>query len=151
MATVRYREISYALLRIVAGLMFASHGAQKLFGMFGGQVLTDKPLMLIGGILELVLGLAVAVGLFARVAGFIASGEMAVAYLMGHAPRAFWPVENKGEAAVLYCFYFLLVSACGAGIWSLDALRSREAVRLPAVPGEPSGRSSLAPEIGQPG
>jgi putative oxidoreductase len=146
MTAVRYREISYALLRIVVGLMFASHGAQKLFGMFGGQVQTDKPLMLIGGILELVLGLAVAAGLFARVAGFIASGEMAVAYFMAHAPRAFWPVENKGEGAVLYCFYFLMVSACGAGIWSFDALRRHEAVREPAVYAEPAGRQGLTAE-----
>jgi putative oxidoreductase len=124
---VRYGEISYALLRMVAGLLFASHGAQKLFGMFGAQPATDQPLMLIGGILELVLGLAVAIGLFARPAGFIASGEMAVAYFMAHAPKAFWPVQNKGETAVLYCFYFLLVSMFGAGIWSLDAVRKRGA------------------------
>jgi len=122
---VRYGEISYALLRIVAGLLFASHGAQNLFGMFGAKPATDQPLMLIGGILELVLGLAVALGLFDRPAGFIASGEMAVAYFMAHAPRAFWPVENKGETAVLYSFYFLLVSMLGPGIWSLDAVRKR--------------------------
>lgn len=134
---VRYREISYALLRMVAGLMFASHGAQKLFGMFGGQPV-DKPLMVVGGILELVLGLAVAVGLFARPAAFVASGEMAVAYFMAHAPKAFWPVENKGENAVLYCFYFLMVAAYGAGIWSFDALRETGAVRVPAVHATPS-------------
>jgi putative oxidoreductase len=129
---VRFREISYALLRIVVGLMFTSHGAQKLFGMFGGQP-TDKPLMVAGAILELVLGLAVTIGLFARPAAFVASGEMAVAYFMAHAPKAFSPVENHGENAVFYCFYFLMVAANGAGIWSLDALRERGAVGVPTV------------------
>jgi putative oxidoreductase len=105
--------------------------------MFGGQP-TDKPLMLVGGVLELVLGLAVAIGLFARPAAFVASGEMAVAYFMAHAPKAFSPVENHGENAVFYCFYFLMLAATGAGIWSLDALRERGAIRFPAARHEPS-------------
>lgn len=122
---LRFRQIAYALARIVAGALFASHGAQKLFGLFGTPPMTDKPLMLAAGIIELVCGLAIMFGLFARPAAFIASGEMAAAYFIAHAPQAFWPVENKGENAVLYCFYFLLVAFHGAGVWSLDALRGR--------------------------
>jgi putative oxidoreductase len=100
--------------------MFASHGAQKLFG---AQPVTGKPLMVAAGVIELVCGILIATGLLTRAAAFLASGEMAVAYFMSHAPKAFSPVENKGESAVLYCFYFLLVSAYGAGIWSLDGIR----------------------------
>lgn len=123
----RLAQIAYAVVRIVAGLMFASHGGQKLFGWFGSEPMTGKPMMLAAGILELVCGLLIAVGLFARIAGFVASGEMAVAYFMAHAPQGMWPVQNKGEAAVFYCFFFLLVAAHGAGIASLDALRRRPA------------------------
>ncbi len=128
----RWSSIAFAVLRIVAGLLFASHGAQKLFGLFGTPPMTGKPLMLAAGIIELVCGLLVTVGLFARPAAFLVAGEMAVAYFMAHAPSAFWPVENKGEPAVLYCFLFLFVAAHGAGIWSLDALRVRSTA--PEVP-----------------
>lgn len=121
----RWSSIAFAVLRIVAGLLFASHGAQKLFGLFGASPMTGKPLMLAAGIIEFVCGLLVTIGLFARPAAFLAAGEMAVAYFMAHAPSGFWPVQNKGEAAVLYCFFFLFVAAHGAGIWSLDALRVR--------------------------
>jgi len=120
----RFGSAAFALLRVFAGLMFASHGAQKLFGLFGSPPMTGKPLMLAAGIIELVCGLAIALGLFARPAAFLASGEMAVAYFMAHAPAGFWPVQNKGEAAVLYCFFFLFLAARGAGAWSLDAMRS---------------------------
>ena len=116
----------YALLRIVAGLLFACHGAQKLFGVlggFGGQPGTVVPLyslMGLAGVIELVGGLCIAVGLLTGYAAFIASGEMAMAYFTAHAPRSFWPLENKGELAVLYCFLFLYMAARGAGIWSLE-------------------------------
>jgi putative oxidoreductase len=126
----RTAQIAYAIVRIVAGLMFASHGGQKLFGWFGAEPMTGKPMMLAAGILELVCGLLIAVGLFARIAGFLASGEMAVAYFMAHAPQGIWPVQNKGEAAVFYCFFFLFVAAHGAGIASLDALRGRPAAAV---------------------
>jgi len=118
----RFRAYLWAILRIIAGLMFALHGAQK-FGLTGGPAATGKPLMLVAAIIELVGGLLITVGLFARWAAFIAAGEMAVAYFMAHAPQGFSPVENKGEAAVLYCFYFLALAAHGAGIWSVDAAR----------------------------
>src|SRR5689334_3385148 len=100
----RFEETVYALMRIVIGALFACHGAQKLFGAFGGQVMTGNPKMLVAGIIEFGGGLLVAVGLMAGIAAFIASGEMAAAYFMVHAPGGFWPIVNKGEPAVVYCF-----------------------------------------------
>jgi putative oxidoreductase len=133
----RWSAIAFALFRIVAGLLFASHGAQKLFAVFGGPAATGKPLLLTAGVIELVGGLLVAVGLFARPAAFVASGEMAVAYFMAHAPGGFWPIVNKGEPAVFYCFAFLFIAAHGAGIWSLDSLRLRSAPASVTRPGVP--------------
>jgi len=94
----RYVDVIYALFRIVFGLLFASHGAQKLFGMFGGQKV-DVPLMIAAGWIELLAGLLIALGLFAGIAAFIASGEMAAAYFMAHAPGGFWPAELRGYLA----------------------------------------------------
>jgi putative oxidoreductase len=113
----------YAILRIVAGLMFAMHGMQKLFGWPGGKEPAGVLLYQVGGVIELVTGLLIAVGLFTGYAAFLASGEMAVAYFMSHAPQGFWPIINQGELAVLYCFVFLFMAAYGAGIWSVDAAR----------------------------
>lgn len=124
----RYRDMVWAAARIVVGVLFASHGAQKLFGWFGSQPVAGKPLMLAGGVIELVCGLLVAVGLFARPAAFVAAGEMAVAYFMAHAPQGPWPLQNRGEAAVLYCFFFLAVVAHGAGLYAFDAARGRTGV-----------------------
>src|SRR5438309_2851532 len=92
----RYTETTFALMRIVAGLLFACHGAQKLFGVFGGQAMTASGLILSAGIIEFVGGLLIALGLLTRVAAFFAAGEMAVAYFKAHAPHGFWPIENKG-------------------------------------------------------
>lgn len=87
------------------------------------------PLIIAGAVIELVAGFLIAIGLFTGIAAFIASGEMAVAYFTTHAPGGFWPIENKGELAVLYCFVWLFVAAHGAGIWSIDnALRRRTPV-----------------------
>jgi putative oxidoreductase len=133
----RWSAIAFALFRIVAGVLFASHGAQKLFAVFGGPAATGKPLLLTAGVIELVGGLLVTVGLFARPAAFVASGEMAVAYFMAHAPGGFWPIVNKGEAAVFYCFALLFIAAHGAGIWSLDSLRLRSAPASVTRPGVP--------------
>jgi putative oxidoreductase len=116
----------YALLRIVAGLLFACHGAQKLFGVLGGvgeQPGTAVPLYSLAGLaggIELVGGLCITLGLLTSYAAFIASGEMAAAYFTAHAPRGFWPLQNNGELAILYCFLFLYMAARGAGIWSLE-------------------------------
>src|SRR3954452_1501983 len=121
----RYAPLLLGLLRIVAGLLFLSHGLVKLFGFPPGaqpgqqQFLT---LFGIGGLVELVAGGLIALGLLTRPAAFLASGEMAVGYWMYHAPKAFYPAVNGGDAAILYCFIFLYLSAAGAGPWSLDAM-----------------------------
>ena len=125
----RIVEIAYALLRFFAGALLACHGAQKLFGALGGQV-ADNPMMKFGGVIEFFGGLLIAVGLLTSWAAFLASGMMAVAYFMAHAPQSFWPIINKGELAVVYAFLFLFISAQGGGRYSLDASfrRSRTTV-----------------------
>lgn len=107
---------AYALMRIVVGLAFAQHGAQKLFGFFGGMdgggaTVELASLMGVAGIVELAGGLLVALGLFARLAALICSGQMAAAYFMAHAGRSFWPIENGGELAVVFCFVFLYIAS----------------------------------------
>ena len=119
-----FEEPVYALLRVVAGVMFAMHGMQKLFGWLGGEVQATGSQMWIGGIIELVCGLLIALGLAARPAAFLASGTMAVAYFQFHFKMAspMWaPAANHGDAAVLFCFLWLLVFVRGAGPYSLDA------------------------------
>jgi putative oxidoreductase len=120
----------YALgiLRIVAGLIFLEHGTQKLLGFPPGERAFVEIMTLSwwAGLLELVLGALITVGLFTRAAAFIASGEMAVAYWLAHAPRDFFPVNNDGDAAILYCFVFLFLVFAGPGKWSLDGLRGAE-------------------------
>ena len=109
----------YSLLRLMAGVMFAMHGAQKIFGAFGGRRVTGDPLMTLAGVIELVAGTLIAVGLLVRPAAILASGEMAVAYFKAHAPQGFLPIVNRGELAVLYSFLFLFFAAYGAGSLSL--------------------------------
>ena len=124
----RYQPQLLGLLRIVAGLLFLAHGLVKLFGFPPGAMPgAQEPLSLLGiaGIIELVAGALIALGLFTRPAAFIAAGEMAVAYWMMHAPRSFYPVENQGDAAILYCFLFLYLAAAGPGAFSLDGMRGR--------------------------
>lgn len=128
----RYSGPIYALFRIVAGLMFAAHGAQKLFGAFGGKVMTDQPMMLVAGIIEFVGGLMIALGFFAGIAAFLASGTMAVAYFMAHQPQGALPIQNQGELAVLYCFAFLYIAARGSGPWSIDEMRGASRRTAPA-------------------
>ena len=117
----RHAERVYTLLRIVAGILFACHGAQKLFGALGGTAMTSNPMMLAAGIIEFGGGLLIAIGLLTSWAAFIASGQMAAAYFMVHAKGGFWPIINKGELAVVYCFLFLYIAARGAGPYSVDA------------------------------
>lgn len=125
-----YAPYLYAILRIVAGLMFAMHGSQKLFGFPGEQETVElASLMGLAGIIELVGGLMIAFGFFAGYAAFIASGEMAVAFFMAHAPQGWNPLLNNGENAMLYCFLFLYIAARGSGVWSIDAARKGTAVR----------------------
>ena len=123
-----YSSYIYAVMRIVAGLVFACHGAQKLFGLLGGvdrQGASAPLLSLFGlaGIIEFVGGLLIMVGLMTGYAAFIASGEMASAYFMAHFPRGFWPIQNGGEMAALNCFVFLYIASRGAGVWSIDRAR----------------------------
>jgi len=119
-------------MRIAVGLLFMSHGAQKLFGYPpGGPKLDHEHLMTLLGlaaILELVGGALILVGFLTRPTAFILSGEMAVAYFMGHGHngRGIWPVQNGGELAVLYCFVFFYLSAAGGGSFSIDALRKKD-------------------------
>jgi putative oxidoreductase len=121
----KYSGMAYALLRIVAGLMFAMHGTQKLFGFPTGTPVQLASLMGLAGIIELVAGLLIAVGFGTRWAAFIASGQMAAAYFIAHAPQGIYPIVNRGELAALYCFLFLFMATYGSGPWSLDGGRRR--------------------------
>ena len=115
-----------SVLRIVAGFMFMLHGLQKLVGFPAPFPRHIELVSLLGlaGTIEMVGGALVLLGLFTRPAAFIMSGEMAFAYFMGHFPKSFWPVLNGGDAAVLFCFVFLYLSAAGAGPWSIDRARN---------------------------
>ena len=121
----RYRPMAYSIMRCVVGALFACHGAQKLFGALGGKVALNDPENVVAGIVEFVGGSLIALGAFASIAALVACGEMAVAYFKAHAPRGFWPIQNRGELAVLYCFVFLFVIFQGDGVWSLRALWRR--------------------------
>ena len=117
-----------SVLRIITGFLFMAHGAQKLFGFLappGMPAATTGSLMWVGGVLEFFGGLLFLLGLFTRPVAFILSGMMAVAYFIAHAPGGFWPLQNKGELAVLYCFIFLFLAVAGGGEWSLDRLFRR--------------------------
>jgi putative oxidoreductase len=118
----QFRSHAYSVMRFFVGALFTCHGAQKLFGVLGGRVLTSQPKFLAAGIIEFGAGLLIALGLFASFAAFVACGEMAVAYFTQHAPGGFWPIVNRGELAVLYCFVFLFIIFEGDGAWSLGAL-----------------------------
>jgi putative oxidoreductase len=127
----RARQVTYFLLRVVAGLLLFQRGSMKLLGWFGGIPPNGSiaPLMSqvgIGGVLESFGGLAIMLGLLTRPVAFILCGEMAVAYWQFHAPKGFWPIQNHGEPAVLLCFIFLYMVAQGGGAWSLDALIRRK-------------------------
>jgi putative oxidoreductase len=111
----RVSDYVYAIMRIVTGVLFAFHGAQKVFGMFGGTAQRLDTQLGIAGVLELVLGLMVALGAYAGVAALVASGLMAAAYFIAHAPRGPLPILNQGELAMLYCFVFLYIASRGSG------------------------------------
>lgn len=122
------------IMRILLGIMFACHGAQKLFGAFGGMPPGAVPAWIQygGGGIEFFGGLLIAIGLFTRPVAFLASGTMAVAYFYGHArhgtfPMAIFPKVNQGELAVVYCWIFLYIAAAGAGAFALDNLFRRAA------------------------
>jgi len=125
----RFTPLAYNLLRVIAGLMFAFHGVQKLLGVLSDHQPAVGSQLWIGGIIELSCGLLIALGLFTRLAAFLASGTMAVAYIQFHWKLAvderFFPVVNKGELAALYCFVFLFIACAGAGRFSVDAMRGK--------------------------
>ena len=115
----RFEPYAYALLRIVAGLLFMFHGLQKL-GLLGGQMV---PLMSLAGaamVIETVGGLLIMIGYQAAPVAFICSGEMAYAYFTRHQPSGTWPIQNRGELAALYAFIFLYISTRGTGIWGIE-------------------------------
>jgi putative oxidoreductase len=113
---------AFAALRIVSGFLYLCHGAQKLFGAFGGHAMLHVPLMLAAGIIEFGCGTLILLGLFTRPAALIASGEMAFAYFRVHAGwgQKFFPIVNQGELAVVYCFLFLYIACHGAGRFGAD-------------------------------
>lgn len=134
----RYSCPVLSIFRIVFGLLFTLHGSMKLFGWpVGTSIPVGTWPMWWAGLIESVTGLLILVGLFTRIAAFIASGEMAVAYFWQHQPNAFWPFDpqlggNGGELAILYCFAFLLLATMGAGALSVDARRRPVAGRAVA-------------------
>ncbi len=125
------KEEAYALLRIVAGFMFSFHGMQKVLHVYTEAPPPVGSQLWIGGVIELVGGLSIALGAFAPYAAFLASGTMAVAYVQYHwrlqLDRQFFPRLNDGELALLYAFVFLYVACRGSGVWSVDAWRSKRA------------------------
>ena len=124
----RWQPQLLALLRIVTGLLFIEHATVKFWGFPAPfPMLPLTPMLTAAGIIELVAGVLITIGLFTRLAAFIASGEMAIGYFMMHFPQGVWPVVNKGEAAILFCFIFLYLAAAGAGAWSIDGARVRNA------------------------
>ena len=120
----RWEPQALSVLRIVSGFLFMAHGMQKLFGFPAGAQPGQRPplgsTMGVGGVLEFVGGLLLLLGLFTRPVAFVLSGMMAVAYFGWHASGGFWPVVNRGELAVLYCFVFLYFVFAGPGPWSVD-------------------------------
>jgi putative oxidoreductase len=121
----RFRAVAYAAMRIVFAFLYLSHGLRWLFGAFGGDPVPVATLFGAAGLIETVCGTLIGIGFLTRIAAFVASGEMAVAYAMSHAPRSLWPIENGGEITVAFCFAFLYIATHGAGIFSLEWLITR--------------------------
>ena len=148
-----HADRAYALLRIMTGAMFAFHGVQKIFGILSKHQHQVGSQIWIGGLIELVAGVAIAIGVFTSWAAFLSSGTMAVAYFQFHWKFQFdsqiFPAINKGELAVLYCFVFLMIACRGGGLWSVDsAIASRRSSgagpnsappQSPASPDQPGG------------
>ncbi len=119
--------MALGVLRIMSGLLFLAHGTQKFLSLPAGERAGagwdfSGP-GAYAGLIELVTGVLIAAGLFTRPAAFLASGTMAFAYFLAHAPQNFWPINNGGDAAILYCFVFLFLVFAGPGAFSVDGLR----------------------------
>jgi putative oxidoreductase len=124
----RWQPQMLAVLRIVTGLLFLEHGLSKYLAFpVPFPVHPLPPMLMAAGAIEIIAGTLVTIGLFTRIAAFVASGEMAFAYFIGHFPKAFWPAANMGENAILLCFIFLYLAVAGAGAWSIDGARRRNA------------------------
>lgn len=133
----RYADTVYCIMRLIIGLLFACHGGQKILGFPPGGHAGEplQGMMLVGAWIELVAGFLIAFGLLTRIAAFLASGEMAVAYFMFHAGGGgFFPIQNHGEPAVIYCFVFLFIFFYGAGALSIDAMIARGRTAPAATP-----------------
>ncbi|PYL70292.1 MAG: hypothetical protein DMF73_18240 [Acidobacteria bacterium] len=134
----RFADPVYCLMRLIVGLMFACHGGQLVLGMFGGMPGSNNAFTQTGGWIQLIGGFLIAFGLFTRLSAFICSGEMAVAYFMIHVANAatpmakFFPIANKGELAVFYCWVFFFMVFYGPGRWSIDALLCKRKGAAPA-------------------
>ena len=144
----KYAPQALSLLRIITALLLLQHATAKLFG-FPETPLAFPPtmsLLWIAGVIELVGGLLLLVGLFSRPVALLLAGEMAVAYLIVHAPQSIFPAVNQGEAAILLSFACLLIAAAGPGPWSIDEVRSRDPE--PGVEGyaAPGGERQYSPE-----
>ena len=129
----RWQPQILALLRIFTGLLFLEHATQKFFAFPAPFPMPGPlpPLLIAAGVIELVAGALVTIGLFTRLAAFVAAGEMAIAYFMRHFPQSFWPVVNMGEAAILFCYIFLYLAGAGAGAWSVDGARMKAKLGTP--------------------
>lgn len=124
----RWQTQLLAVLRIVTGLLVLEHALSKFLAFpVPFPVHPLPPLLIAAGVIELVTGVLVTIGLFTRLAAFVASGEMAFAYFIGHFPKSFWPLVNMGEVAILFCFILLYIAASGAAAWSVDGARVRRA------------------------
>ena len=122
----RYLPYVLSFVRIMTALLLLQHGLSKFFSFpMAMKAPALFSLYWFAGAIELVFGVLLLVGLFSRCAAFILSGEMAFAYFIGHAPQGFFPLVNRGEAAVLFCFVFLILAFAGGGPWSVDAMRGR--------------------------
>ncbi|MBB4005582.1 DoxX family protein [Aurantimonas endophytica] len=123
----KYAPHLLSVLRIFAAGSFFTHGTMKLFSWPGPFEYPLSPLLYTAGVIEVAGGLLLAIGLFSRPVAFVLSGLMAFAYFIAHSSNGFFPVLNHGEAAMLYCFLFLYISAAGPGLWSLDAITEQRA------------------------
>jgi putative oxidoreductase len=119
----RHTPAVLGAVRIFMGLLFVSYGLRKMFGLLGGDAEIFLSLQWFEGIVELFGGLALIAGLLTRWTAFLCSGPLAFAYFINHNPRGFFPIENGGERAALFCYFFLFLWVAGAGRWSVDGLR----------------------------